>query len=367
MAEPERQGCPRPGVGEIKCSVQCFGVRHKKPRYWTPNLAHWLSHGHPKHCCPFSRAVAAGAVAVEQGLPLRKTSAGVPGGALAAARGNAGRPGGAGYEAFQQKPTDLERHIYLRALQDTNETLYYRLILDHLAEMVPIVYTPTVGLACQKFSHIFRRPPACSWPIRSATCWKAPWPTPPPPTSRSSSSPTASAILGLGDQGANGMGIPIGKLSLYAACAGIHPAATLPVLLDAGTDNEDNLRDPLYVGWRHPQCAGPSTTPSSSSFVQGVVRTFPGVLLQWRTSPRPTPRACSSVLPGPAVQLQRRHPGHRGGRPRHAAGRCSLSKGRLREQRIAVVARLGRLRHQRATGAPCGTTASPISSAATCS
>ena len=185
------------------------------------------------------------------------------------------------YEAYQEKPTDLERHIYLRQLQDNNETLFYRLLLDHLAELMPIIYTPTVGLACERFSHILRRARGLfiAYSVREEI----------DAILGNAASPQVEVIvvtdgeriLGLGDQGAGGMGIPIGKLSLYTACGGIHPATTLPILLDVGTNNEDRLNDPLYIGWRHRRVSGPEYDEFVAAFVAAVKRRFPGVLLQW--------------------------------------------------------------------------------------
>jgi malate dehydrogenase (oxaloacetate-decarboxylating) len=185
------------------------------------------------------------------------------------------------HEAYEAKPTDLERHIYLRQLQDTNETLFYRLLLDHLSEMMPIVYTPTVGLACEQFSHIFRRPRGLflAYPERADL----------DEILGNAASPRVEVIvvtdgeriLGLGDQGAGGMGIPIGKLSLYTACGGIHPATTLPILLDVGTNNRDRLDDPLYVGWRHERISGEDYDAFIDAFVAALLRKFPDVLLQW--------------------------------------------------------------------------------------
>jgi malate dehydrogenase (oxaloacetate-decarboxylating) len=185
------------------------------------------------------------------------------------------------YRAYRMKSTALECHIYLRQLQDTNETLFYRLLLDHLAEMMPIVYTPTVGLACEEFSHIYRRPRGLFISYNERDDIDA--------ILHNASSPQVAVIvvtdgeriLGLGDQGAGGMGIPIGKLSLYTACGGIHPATTLPILLDVGTNNEERLRDPLYVGWRHERINGPDYDRFVDAFVQGVKRRFPTALLQW--------------------------------------------------------------------------------------
>lgn len=185
------------------------------------------------------------------------------------------------YQAYQQKPTDLERHIYLRALQDRNETLFYRLMQEHLTEMMPIVYTPIVGQACQQFSHIYRRGRGLfiSYPDRDQmdAIFDA-------RLFRDISVIVVTdgeRILGLGDQGADGMGIPIGKLSLYTLCGGIHPARTLPVVLDVGTDNEERLKDPVYLGWRHKRIRGQDYDDFIEAFVQGVIRHFPNVLLQW--------------------------------------------------------------------------------------
>jgi malate dehydrogenase (oxaloacetate-decarboxylating) len=184
------------------------------------------------------------------------------------------------YEAFSGQPSDLEKHVYLRNLQDTNETLFYRLMLEHISEMMPIIYTPIVGLACQKFSHIYRRPRGVfiSYPEREhmdhilanidreievivVT--------------------DGERILGLGDQGAGGMGIPIGKLSLYTLCGGIAPEKTLPILLDLGTNNEDRLEDPTYIGWREHRIRGKKYDDFIEQFVQAVMKRFPDVLLQW--------------------------------------------------------------------------------------
>src|SRR5208337_1726094 len=160
------------------------------------------------------------------------------------------------YEAYQRKGDDLERHIYLRALQDANEVLLYRLLLDHVEEMTPIVYTPTVALACEQFSHIYRRPRGLfiSYPLRESI----------PQLLRNRPDAEVDVIvvtdgeriLGIGDQGAGGLGIPIGKLSLYTLIGGIRPERTLPIVLDVGTNNTERLNDPEYLGWRHERITG---------------------------------------------------------------------------------------------------------------
>ena len=184
------------------------------------------------------------------------------------------------YEAFQAEETDLDKHIYLRQLQDENETLFYRLLLEHVAEMMPIVYTPVVGLACQRFSHIYRRARGIflSYPDRDhldqilANVQQ---------DVKVIVVTDGERILGLGDQGAGGMGIPIGKLSLYSLCGGIHPRHTLPMLLDLGTNNPDRLKDPQYIGWRHERIKGDQYDEFVDKFVQAVEKRFPNVLLQW--------------------------------------------------------------------------------------
>jgi malate dehydrogenase (oxaloacetate-decarboxylating) len=185
------------------------------------------------------------------------------------------------YEAYQRKDDDLERHIYLRALQDTNEVLFYRLLLDHIEEMTPIVYTPTVALACQQFSHIYRRPRGLfvSYPRRDSITTLL----------RNRPNPNVDVIvvtdgeriLGIGDQGAGGLGIPIGKLSLYTLIGGIRPERTLPIVLDVGTNNQERLNDPEYLGWRHARITGQDYFDFIDQFVLAVKQEFPDTCLQW--------------------------------------------------------------------------------------
>jgi len=184
-------------------------------------------------------------------------------------------------DAFRAPGSDLQKYVFLRGLQDTNETLFYALLTRNIEELMPIVYTPTVGLGCQQFSHIFRKPRGLflSLPLKDRIA----------AILRHSRYDNVEAIvvsdgeriLGLGDQGAGGMGIPIGKLSLYTACAGLHPSTTLPVLLDVGTDNADLLRDPLYVGWRHERVRGAEYDALVDAFIDAVRQRWPHVLLHW--------------------------------------------------------------------------------------
>jgi malate dehydrogenase (oxaloacetate-decarboxylating) len=185
------------------------------------------------------------------------------------------------YENYKRKESDLERYVFLMALQDRNETLFYRLLHEHVSEMMPIIYTPTVGEGCRRYSHVFRRPRGLyiSYPHRH----EIPALLDNAPLEKVDVIVVTDGerILGLGDLGVGGMGIPIGKLSLYSLCAGIHPAATLPIMLDVGTDNRDLLDDPLYLGWRHARVRGRTYDEFIEAFVEAVKQKFPRVLLQW--------------------------------------------------------------------------------------
>src|SRR5208282_3055564 len=194
------------------------------------------------------------------------------------------------YEAYQRKGDDLERHIYLRALQDTNEVLFYRLLLDHIEEMTPIVYTPTVAVACEQFSHIYRRPRGLfiSYPLRDSISQLLRY--------RPNKDvdvivvTDGERILGIGDQGAGGLGIPIGKLSLYTLIGGIRPERTLPIVLDVGTNNTERLKDPEYLGWRHERITGEDYLDFVDRFVQAVKQELPGTCLQWEDFATPHAR-----------------------------------------------------------------------------
>jgi malate dehydrogenase (oxaloacetate-decarboxylating) len=186
------------------------------------------------------------------------------------------------YRNYQQRTNDLDRYLYLTDLQDRNETLFYRLLLEHITEMMPIIYTPEVGVACQRYSHLFHRPRGLfiSYPHRDQieTMLRA-WPF--ADQVRVIVVTDGERILGLGDQGMGGIGIPIGKLTLYSLCAGIHPATTLPIVLDVGTNNPALLNDPLYLGWRHERVRGREYDDFIEQFVTAVEKVFPHALLQW--------------------------------------------------------------------------------------
>jgi len=184
------------------------------------------------------------------------------------------------YENYRTKQTSLGRYIHLVSLQDRNETLFFRLVHDHIDEMMPIVYTPVVGEACQRYSHIYRRPRGLyiSYEQRHRIdAVLANHPRPPAVIVVTD----GERILGLGDQGVGGMGIPTGKLSLYTACAGIPPSLTLPIMLDVGTDNQERLDDPLYLGLRHKRIRGAEYQAFVDEFVAAVMRVFPSAVLQW--------------------------------------------------------------------------------------
>lgn len=182
---------------------------------------------------------------------------------------------------FRRKDSALEKYIFLTTLQNRNETLFYRVVAENLEEMIPIIYTPTVGQACLEFGAIFRRPRGLYLSIRDKghiAEMLSHWPI---HDVRMIVVTDGERILGLGDLGALGMGIPIGKLSLYTACAGVHPRYTLPITLDVGTNNEALRSDPFYIGINQPRARGAVYDEFLEEFVTAVARHFPRALLQW--------------------------------------------------------------------------------------
>jgi malate dehydrogenase (oxaloacetate-decarboxylating) len=184
-------------------------------------------------------------------------------------------------QALAEQPAPFNKYAFLRELQDANETLFYALLVRNIEQMLPLVYTPTVGEGCQRFSEIWRKPRGLflSYPNKDRI-------------DRILGHPRydgvkcivvsdGERILGLGDQGAGGMGIPIGKMALYSALGGIHPENCLPILLDVGTNNEDRLQSPLYIGWRHHRVRGEEYDAFVDTFVNSVKKRWPHVLLQW--------------------------------------------------------------------------------------
>ncbi|CAN5526896.1 NAD-dependent malic enzyme [soil metagenome] len=183
---------------------------------------------------------------------------------------------------YGSRKTDLDRHIFLRALQQTNSVLFYRFVVDHLDELLPVVYTPTVGLACQQWSRIYRREHGLylSWPLRHRVPELLDTAIGRQPIEVVVAT-DGERVLGLGDLGVGGMGIPIGKLSLYTAAGGIDPTRTLPVMLDTGTDNDALLSDPLYLGWRSRRVRDERYDELIDAFVTALAERFPRVVLQW--------------------------------------------------------------------------------------
>src|SRR5215471_276053 len=181
---------------------------------------------------------------------------------------------------LRKLPNDLEKYVALNGLHDRNEALFFRVVCDNIDEIQPLIYTPTVGLACQRFGHIFQRPRGLFIGAndrgRIAALMRN-WPYP----AKLIVVTDGERILGLGDLGANGMGIPVGKLSLYSACAGIHPELCLPVMLDVGTNNTELLQDPYYVGLRQRRVHGPAYDELVEEFVTAAREVFPGVLVQF--------------------------------------------------------------------------------------
>ena len=180
----------------------------------------------------------------------------------------------------RRKPNPLEKYLYLIGLQDRNEQLFYKALVDHLEELSPLVYTPTVGLACQEYSHLYRRPRGITltrydrgrirevllnWPHRNVRVIVV---------------TDGERILGLGDLGSNGMGIPVGKLSLYTACAGIDPALCLPVMIDVGTSNSELWSDPQYIGLPEPRLEGEAYDALIDEFMEAAEEAFPKVMIQ---------------------------------------------------------------------------------------
>ena len=184
-------------------------------------------------------------------------------------------------EAYRRKPDDLERYIYLQGLMDRNEVLFYRLLVNNLTEMVPVVYTPTVGLACQQLSKITRRYRGVYLSPENIGRIDQIFQSVSLPNVALMVVTDGERILGLGDLGSDGMGIPVGKVKLYVAAGGLHPACCLPVCLDVGTNNQALLDDPLYLGWRHPRLDGDEYWGLIEKFVLGVRRSFPEALVQW--------------------------------------------------------------------------------------
>ncbi len=220
------------------------------------------------------------------------------------------------YANIRRQAEPIDKYVALAALQDRNEHLFYRLVRDHIEEFMPIIYTPTVGQATQDFSRVFQRSrgiwitPAMRGRVQIALRNAANG-----RRIRLMVVTDNESILGIGDQGAGGIGISIGKLSLYTAAAGIHPAETLPISLDVGTDNQALLDDPLYLGVRHARLRGSEYDALVEEFVLAVKAEFPGAVLQWEDFRKENALTIMNKYRQRAAVVQRRHPGHRRGCP----------------------------------------------------
>jgi malate dehydrogenase (oxaloacetate-decarboxylating) len=241
------------------------------------------------------------------------------------------------YEAYQREEHDLARHIFLRDLQDTNEVLFYRLVLDHVVEMLPIVYTPVVGQGCQEFSRIYQQSRGIfvSYPhkdnIRTSL------------RNRPNEEidvivvTDGERILGIGDQGVGGLGIPIGKLSLYSLIGGIHPDRTLPIVLDVGTNNQERLDDPEYLGWRHERVTGKDYDDFIDAFVEAVKEELPDVCLQWEDFATPHARPILERYRDQLLTFNDDVQGTASVVLGAVTGAINVSGGALRDQRIVML------------------------------
>jgi len=241
------------------------------------------------------------------------------------------------YAAYQRKHDDLERHVYLRELQDTNCVLFYRLLIDHIAEMMPIVYTPVVALGCQHFSSIYHRPRGLviSYPRRDSILEML--------RNRTNREvdvivvTDGERILGIGDQGVGGLGIPIGKLSLYTLIGGIRPSLTLPIVLDVGTNNQERLADPEYLGWRHERIIGPDYDDFIDRFVQAVRQELPRTLLQWEDFAMPHARPILDRYRDQLLTFNDDIQGTAGVALGAILGAVKVAGGRMRDQHIVIL------------------------------
>lgn len=241
------------------------------------------------------------------------------------------------YENFKEKPDQLSKYMFLSSLQNRNEILFYRLVSEHVSEMVPLIYTPTIGDVSEHFSILYRqhRGLYLSYPLKDKLDdMIASWPT---DTIDVIVVTDGERILGLGDVGVGGMAIPQGKLALYTLFGGIHPGRALPIMLDVGTNNQKLLNDPLYLGWRHPRVSGEDYIQFVDLFVKAVKKRFPKVLLQWEDFARPHARPLLEKYRDQICSFNDDIQGTASVALAAILGAVKLAKGKLKDQKIAML------------------------------
>lgn len=240
------------------------------------------------------------------------------------------------YENFKEKGSDLAKYIFLSSLQDRNEILFYRLVSEHVSEMVPLIYTPTVGDVSLHFSALYRQQRGLhlSYPLKDKLGeMVASWPHEPDVIVVTD----GERILGLGDVGIGGMAIPQGKLALYTLFGGIHPGRVLPVMLDVGTNNKTLLDDPLYLGWRHPRVTGEDYYSFIDVFIKTIQGRFPKVLLQWEDFARPNAKPLLEKYRDKICSFNDDIQGTAAVALAAIMGAVKLAKGKLKDQKIALL------------------------------
>lgn len=241
------------------------------------------------------------------------------------------------YENFKDKPNEISKYIFLSSLQDRNEVLFYRLVSEHISEMVPLIYTPTVGDISLHFSILYRKHRGLylSYPLKEKLNEIiASWPT---ENIDVIVVTDGERILGLGDVGVGGMAIPHGKLALYTLFGGIHPGRVLPIMLDVGTNNQELLTDPLYLGWKHSRITGDDYYHFVDSFIKSIRKRFPKVLLQWEDFARPHARPLLDKYRDQICSFNDDIQGTASVTLAAILGAAKLTKRKLKDQKVAML------------------------------